>query len=79
MDGLLNRVGRIALRAVDMRDRVANRAGDACFCGGMILHVEIWIIKGPAHEWNHIMAPGAPSRRLDVAIALHEVVAQLLD
>ena len=70
VDRLINRVVGIALGAVDVRDGMARRAGDARLGRGMIHIVEVWIVKRAAEERNDIVATRTPARGFDVAIAL---------
>ena len=69
VDRLVNRVVGVAPGAVDVRDGMARRAGDAGLRRGVIYVIIIGIVKRAAEERHDIMATGAPARGLHVAVA----------
>src|SRR4051812_33363103 len=56
---------------------MAGRARDSRLRGWVFFQVVVWIIKGPAQEWHHIMAPGAPPRSLHISVPFHRHLARL--
>ena len=79
VDGLLQRVGGIALGAVDMRDGMTNSTGNSSMSRRVFPNVELRIIKRTTEKRHDIMTSGTPAGGLDVSIALHQMVSQLLD
>ena len=69
VERLFDSVVGVAAGAVDVRHRMAHGAGDARVGGGVVLIVEVGIVEGPAEERHRVVAAGAPTRRLDVAVA----------
>ena len=74
---LVDGVVRIAARAVDVRDGMARRAGDAGLRRGIMHVVEVRIVERAAEERHHVVAAGAPARGLYVAIALERHLPRL--
>ncbi len=73
---LFDRVVGVAARAVDVRDRVADGAGDAALRRRVAGRVEVRIVKGTAEERHRVVAAGAPARRLHAAVSLERHVAR---
>ena len=79
MKGLLNRVGSISNRAVDMSHGVANRAGYPRM-GRRIVHIVIFgIIKRARKERNRVVTARAPPGGFDIAIPLQPNLAGFTD
>ena len=65
--------------AVDVRNGMANCAGDPGLCGGMIQHVELRIVEGSAEERDWVMAARAEARALNRPIAFEGDFASFRD
>jgi hypothetical protein len=77
VDGFINGVGSVTDRAVDVRDAVASRAGNASLTRWVLLHVEVRVVESSAEERHQIMATRAPSGGLHIAIPLQPHRARL--
>src|SRR5204863_7892896 len=77
MDRLIDRVVRIAARAVDMRDRVTRRACDAGLRGRMFLEIEVRVVERATEKRHHVMATSAPTRSFYVVVPLERNLARL--
>ena len=74
----IDRVIGVAHGGIHMRDGMAGCASDARFRRGMMIHIEVGIIKRAAEERHHVMAAGAPARSLHVSIALEGDASRFL-
>ena len=79
MQRFLDGVVGVAPVAVDVRDRVADGAGDTRVSGGVVDVVVVLLIEGPAEEWHGIVAAGTPSRGADVAVVFERDLSCLAD
>ena len=70
MQRLFHHVIAVAPRAVDMRDGVTGRAGDARLTRRVVHQVVVRIVELAAEERHRVVATGTPPRRLDVAVPL---------
>ena len=70
VDRLVDRVVGIPLRAVDVRDRVADGASDAGVGRRVVDVVIVFVVKGAAVEGHRIVAAGAPPGRLHAPVPL---------
>ena len=61
MQWFFDRIVRIATDAVDIGDRVARGARDACLRSPMVEHVKFRIVKGSRKEGHWVVATGAPT------------------
>ncbi len=69
---LFNRVIGVSAIAVHVRDRVADRAGNACVSGRVVDVVEVRLVERSAEERNGIVTTGAPAGRLNRSVASHQ-------
>ena len=79
MLGLLDRVGGVAPGVVDVRDRVADRAGDPRLARRVVHVVIVGVVELAREERHRVVAAGAPAGGLGVAVALQRDLAGLAD
>ena len=70
MLGLLDRVVGVPSGAVDLRDRVADGAGDPGLAALRVHVVIVRVVELAREEWDRVVAARAPSGGLRVAVAL---------
>ena len=75
--GFLDGEVGVPLRAVDVRDRVAARAGDARLRSRVVHIVELRIVEGSAEERHRIVTARAEPRAAHVAVPLERDLARL--
>ena len=73
--GLLDRVVGVAAGAVDVRDRVADRAGDPRLAGRVVDVVVVRVVELAREERDGVVAARAPAGAPGVAVALHRDLA----
>ena len=79
VDRLVDRVVGIPLRAVDMRDRVADGASDAGVGRRVVDVVVVFVVEGAAVKRHRIVAAGTPPGRLHAPVPLERHQARLPD
>ena len=79
MHRCFDRVVRIALVAVDVRDRMTDGAGDRGMGGRIGIHVVVWVVEFSAEERYWIVTARAPPRRFHVPVSFHQIISEFGD